>query len=123
MFMASLYPQISKIKNEKKSLSEILQMICSILHTFMTTKIKKVILSEQLFVLLLLAAFGIPSRMLKLKDQKRVFSNISPIIEKIQKSPRNPIIGSMDYGGGSKLKLQGTDSYPVNECTITMVLP
>ena len=29
--------------------------------------------------------------------------------------PRDPIIGSMGYGG-SKLKVQGTDSYPVNEC-------
>ena len=30
---------------------------------------------------------------------------------------RHPTIGSMDYGGGegSKLKVQGTDSYPVNE--------
>ena len=33
---------------------------------------------------------------------------------------RHPTIGSMDYGGGegSKLKFQGTDSYPVNECML-----
>ena len=31
--------------------------------------------------------------------------------------PRDTIIGSMGYGGGSKLRVQGTDSYPVNECT------
>ena len=31
--------------------------------------------------------------------------------------PRESIIGSMGYGGGgSKLKVQGTDSYPVNAC-------
>ena len=36
----------------------------------MTTQFYKVILSEQLFVLLLLAPFGTSSQILKLKDQK-----------------------------------------------------
>ena len=27
---------------------------------------------------------------------------------------RDPIIGSMGYGGGGKLKVQGMDSYPVS---------
>ena len=35
----------------------------------------------------------------------------------------DPIIGSMGYGGGgSKLKVQGTDSYPVIECIYTCIL-
>ena len=33
--------------------------------------------------------------------------------------PRDPIIGSMGYGGGVyKLKDKGTGSYPVNECIL-----
>ena len=31
--------------------------------------------------------------------------------------PRDAIIGNMARGGGYKLKVQGSDSYPVNECT------
>ena len=90
-----------------------------------------------------LVIIGTVSQILTLKDKKNVFLNILPIIEKIQKwtpknqklanpstthtfyddldskryqGPRDPIIGSMGYvGRGSKLKVQGTDSYPVNE--------
>ena len=80
---------------------------------------------------------------MKIKDQKSVFWNILPFIEKNQKwtpkiqkfenpskthkfyvnlgtkrylGPRDPIIGIMGYGGGAKLKVQGMDFYPVNEC-------
>ena len=37
---------------------------------------------------------------------------------------RDPIIGSMCYGGGGgyKLKVQGTDSYPVNECIVHITM-
>ena len=52
--------------------------ICSMLpHKFY-----KVILSEKLFVLLLLELFGTSCQILKLKDQKCVFWIISPIMGK-----------------------------------------
>ena len=52
--------------------------ICSMLpHKFY-----KVILSEKLFVLLLLALFGTSCQILKLKDQKCVIWIISPIMGK-----------------------------------------
>ena len=35
---------------------------------------------------------------------------------------RDPIIGSMGYEGGSKLKVQGVDSYPLNSYTCTSFL-
>ena len=83
MFMAFLCPEISKIKNAKNSPSEISQIICSLLRS---QQFYKVILSEQLLVLLLLAPIGTSSQILKLKDQKIVFRSILQIILKISKT-------------------------------------
>ena len=133
MFMAFLYPEISKIKNEKKvSLTNLANYLLNIVTLLWQQKCKKIILSERLFVLLLLAPFGTSSQIFKWKYQKIVFMNISPIIEKNPKWTHknlkfeNPstkhkfnvdlgpkqIFGSkrskvwVMWGGGSKLKIQ-----------------
>ena len=65
----SMSRDIEDQKFKKKiSLRNLVKYLLNI--TFMTTKFYKVILSEQLFVLLLLAPFGTSSQILKLKDQK-----------------------------------------------------
>ena len=113
-FLAFLCPEISKIK-KKFSLRNLANYLLNTTHFF---------------------------KILKLKDPKSVFWNILFIIEKTQKfTPKNQnfenpsttlkfyvdlgpkkrvqeILSLEVYvmGGGSKLKVHGTDSYPVNEC-------
>ena len=54
---------------------------------------------------------------LKFKNLSKTHKFYVDLGQKRYLCPRDPIIGSMGYGGGGyKLKVPGTDSYPVNEC-------
>ena len=54
----------------------------------MTTKILESYFIRTTFRLVLLAPFGTSSQILQLKDQKGVFWNILPIIEKFRNGPQ-----------------------------------
>ena len=109
----------------------------------MTTKMLDSYSLRKSFRLVIIGT-GISSQNLKSKDQKVVFGIFYPSLKKFQNGPlkikipksehgtqmlcwfrSNKVFGSKIsyywkyglWGGGSKLKVQGTDSYHVNECT------
>ena len=92
----SMFRDFEDKKCNKNSLSEISKLFAQYNTRLRPLKCLKVILSEQIFVLLLLAPFGTSSQILKIKDQQ-VFWNILPTVRK-DLGPRDTIIGL--WGGG-----------------------
>ena len=91
MFMAFLYPEISKIKNAKKIyLTNYLFNIINTLYdhkmleSYFIRNVRKL-----LFVLLFLAPLGTYAQILKYKDQKVFFGIFYPSLKKFQWTPKN----------------------------------
>ena len=91
----SMFRDFEDKKCNKNSLSEISKLFAQYNTRLRPLKCLKVILSEQIFVLLLLAPFGTSSQISKIED--KVFWNILPTVRK-DLGPRDTIIGL--WGGG-----------------------
>ena len=111
MFMAFLCPEILKIKNANNYHSQISQIICSIRHTFMTTKKFRKLFYQNNFLSCYywhrLAPF------LKFWNEKCFWNNL-PIIEKIPKwTPKSQKFENLSTAHKFYFDL---GSHPVNEC-------